>query len=282
MAPAELRELKAQLQDLLDKNFVRPSVSPWGAPVLFVKKKDGSLRLCVDYRELNKVTIKNKYPLPRIDDLFDQLQGSCVYSKIDLQSGYHQLRIRPEDVSKTAFRTRGLDSVVDPSCRVSSLGEDRSSSQSAFRVDHLEVRTTWRSADSPGLGCTWSSLPTLGLKGELLANPKASLQIGILVEVDAQGWIFIFSNFFLSIGAFFEGPRRRRKIVETDLKHRSEKPKTYNFQIADRRSFGGRAWIGSSRAACAAGDQLQVTTSNRNAVKDGECHPEAIGLLPMS
>ncbi|OAY81215.1 Transposon Ty3-G Gag-Pol polyprotein [Ananas comosus] len=106
MAPAELKELKAQLQDLLDKGFIRPSVSPWGAPVLFVKKKDGSLRLCVDYREINKVTIKNKYPLPRIDDLFDQLQGSKVYSKIDLQSGYHQLKIKPEDVSKTAFRTR--------------------------------------------------------------------------------------------------------------------------------------------------------------------------------
>nr|CAD1823573.1 unnamed protein product [Ananas comosus var. bracteatus] len=106
MAPAELKELKAQLQDLLDKGFMRPSVSPWGTPVLFVKKNDGSLRLCVDYRELNKVTIKNKYPLPRIDDLFYQLQGSCVYSKIDLQSGYHQLRIKPEDVSKTAFRTR--------------------------------------------------------------------------------------------------------------------------------------------------------------------------------
>ncbi|XP_020102373.1 uncharacterized protein LOC109719935 [Ananas comosus] len=106
MAPAELRELKAQLQDLMDKGFVKPSVSPWGAPVLFVKKKDGTLRLCVDYRELNKVTIKNKYPLPRIDDLFDQLQGSRVYSKIDLQSGYHQLKIKPENVHKTAFRTR--------------------------------------------------------------------------------------------------------------------------------------------------------------------------------
>nr|CAD1843916.1 unnamed protein product [Ananas comosus var. bracteatus] len=93
MAPAELRELKAQLQDLMGRGFVRSSVSPWGAPVLFVKKKDGSLRLCVDYRELNKVTIKNKYPLPRIDDLFDQLQGSCVFSKINLQSGYHQLKV---------------------------------------------------------------------------------------------------------------------------------------------------------------------------------------------
>ncbi|RVW59010.1 Transposon Tf2-2 polyprotein [Vitis vinifera] len=106
MAPVELKELKVQLQELLDKGFIRPSVSPWGAPVLFVKKKDGSMRLCIDYRELNKVTVRNKYPLPRIDDLFDQLQGACVFSKIDLRSGYHQLRVRGEDVPKTAFRTR--------------------------------------------------------------------------------------------------------------------------------------------------------------------------------
>ena len=106
MAPAEMRELKVQLEDLLDKGFVRPSVSPWGAPVLFVKKKDGSMRLCIDYRELNAVTVKNKYPLPRIDDLFDQLRGASVFSKIDLRSGYHQIRIAEEDVEKTAFRTR--------------------------------------------------------------------------------------------------------------------------------------------------------------------------------
>ena len=106
MAPTELRELKAQLQDLIDKGFIRPSTSPWGAPVLFVKKKDGTLRLCVDYRQLNKATVKNKYPLPRIDDLFDQLQVTEYFSKIDLQSGYHQLRIKKEDTLKTAFRTR--------------------------------------------------------------------------------------------------------------------------------------------------------------------------------
>ena len=106
MAPAELKELKAQLQELLDRGFIRPSVSPWGAPVLFVRKKDGSLRLCIDYRQLNQVTIKNKYPLPHIDDLFDQLQGATVFSKLDLRSGYHQLKVRSEDVSKTAFRTR--------------------------------------------------------------------------------------------------------------------------------------------------------------------------------
>ncbi|RVW21348.1 Transposon Ty3-G Gag-Pol polyprotein [Vitis vinifera] len=94
MAPLELKELKIQLQELLDKGFIRPSVSPWGALVLFVKKNDGSMRLCIDYRELNKVMVRNKYLLPRIDDLFDQLQGACVFSKIDLQSGYHQLRVR--------------------------------------------------------------------------------------------------------------------------------------------------------------------------------------------
>ncbi|KAK5839326.1 hypothetical protein PVK06_008103 [Gossypium arboreum] len=106
MAPTELKELKAQLQELTDKGFVRPSFSPWGAPVLFVKKKDGSMRLCIDYRQLNKVTIKNKYPLPRIDDLFDQLKGATVFSKIDLRSGYYQLRVKESDVPKTAFRTR--------------------------------------------------------------------------------------------------------------------------------------------------------------------------------
>nr|GFC90958.1 putative reverse transcriptase domain-containing protein [Tanacetum cinerariifolium] len=95
-----------QLKELSDKGFIRPSSSPWGASVLFVKKKDGSFQMCVDYQELNKLTVKNRYPLPRIDDLFDQLQGSSVYSKIDLRSGYHQLRVREEDVLKTAFRTR--------------------------------------------------------------------------------------------------------------------------------------------------------------------------------
>ena len=106
MAPAELKELKVQMEEMVNKGFVRPSTSPWGAPVLFVKKKDRSMRLCIDYRELNKVTIRNQYPLPRTDDLFDQLQGAKVFSKIDLRLGYHQLRVHDEDVPKTAFRTR--------------------------------------------------------------------------------------------------------------------------------------------------------------------------------
>ncbi|KAI3780239.1 hypothetical protein L2E82_10210 [Cichorium intybus] len=106
LAPAEMQELSSQLNELLSKGFIRPSFSPWGAPVLFGKKKDGSFRMCIDYRELNKLTIKNRYPLPRIDDLFDQLQGSSYFSKIDLRSGYHQLKVQEEDVPKTAFRTR--------------------------------------------------------------------------------------------------------------------------------------------------------------------------------
>ncbi|XP_074315225.1 uncharacterized protein LOC141651409 [Silene latifolia] len=101
MGSKELEELKNQLEELLDKGYVRPSVSPWGAPVLFVKKKDVSMRLCVDYRELNNVTIKNRYPLPWIDDLFDQLSGDSIFSKIDLRSGCHQLRIKDEDIPKT-------------------------------------------------------------------------------------------------------------------------------------------------------------------------------------
>nr|GFA41049.1 putative reverse transcriptase domain-containing protein [Tanacetum cinerariifolium] len=101
-----MKELAKQLQELSDKGFIRPSSSPWGAPVLFVKKKDGSFHMYIDYRELNKLTIKNRYPLPRIDDLFDQLQGSSVNSKIDLRSGYHQLCVREKDIPITAFRTR--------------------------------------------------------------------------------------------------------------------------------------------------------------------------------
>jgi hypothetical protein len=102
----ELAELKTQLQDLLEKGFIRPSSSPWGCPAIFVKKKDQTLWMCVDYRPLNEVTIKNKYPLPRIDILFDQLIRAQVFSKIDLRAGYHQICIQPEDIPKTAFTTR--------------------------------------------------------------------------------------------------------------------------------------------------------------------------------
>ena len=106
MAPLELKELRKQLDQLLNIGFIRLRTSPWGAPVLFVKKHDETLRLCTDYRRLSRVILKNKYPLPRIDDLFDQLRGSKYYTKIDLRTGYHQLRIREEDIPKTDFRTR--------------------------------------------------------------------------------------------------------------------------------------------------------------------------------
>ncbi|GKC80254.1 putative reverse transcriptase domain-containing protein [Tanacetum coccineum] len=113
LAPTKMQELSNQLKELQEKGFIRPSSSPWGAPMLFMKKKDGSFRMCIDYRELNKLTIKNRYPLPRINDLFDQLYGSQYFWKIDLPSGYHQLRVREEDIPKTAFRTRSyLDKFV--------------------------------------------------------------------------------------------------------------------------------------------------------------------------
>ena len=106
MAPTELKEFKSQLQELMNKGFIRPSVSPWGAPVLFVKKKDGTLRMCINYRQINKVTVKSRYPFPIIKDLFYLLKGAGVFSKIDLRSRYYQLRVKDVDVSKTAFRTR--------------------------------------------------------------------------------------------------------------------------------------------------------------------------------
>jgi len=106
MASAKLVELKKHIEELMEKQFIRPNTWPWRALVLLVKKKDGSSRLCVDYKQLNKTTIKNKYPLPRIDDFMDQLHGSSLFSKIDLRSGYHQILVKAEDVQKTAFRTR--------------------------------------------------------------------------------------------------------------------------------------------------------------------------------
>jgi hypothetical protein len=102
----ELIELKKQIAELQSKGFIRPSSSPWGAPVLFMEKKDGIQWMCVDYRSLNEVTIKNKYPLPRIEDLFDQMKGASIFSKIYLRSRYHQLKIWESDIPKTAVRTR--------------------------------------------------------------------------------------------------------------------------------------------------------------------------------
>ena len=106
LGQAQHLEVEKQLQDYVDKGFIKPSNSPWASPILLVKKKDGSMRLCVDYRALNNLTIKNKFPIPRMEDLFDQLEGAKYFTKIDLRSGYHQVRIKAEDVSKIAFRTR--------------------------------------------------------------------------------------------------------------------------------------------------------------------------------
>ena len=111
MSTLEMLELKMKLQELLEKKYIRSSVSPWGALFLFLKKKDGTLRLCIYYKQLNKVIVKNKYPLPRIDDLFDQMRGAKVFSNIDLRSGYHQVRIKDEDIHKTTFRIR-LDTMI--------------------------------------------------------------------------------------------------------------------------------------------------------------------------
>ncbi|GKD71975.1 hypothetical protein Tco_1326065 [Tanacetum coccineum] len=113
LTPTELQELSTQLQELSDKGFIRPSSSPWGAPILFVKKKDGFFRMCIDYRQLNKLTVKNRYPLPRIDDLFDQLQGSKVYSKIDLRSGYHQLRVNADDEARRKNHAEHLKLILE-------------------------------------------------------------------------------------------------------------------------------------------------------------------------
>jgi hypothetical protein len=106
MSTPEMKELKMEFEELLKKGYICPSMSPWGAPVLFVKNKDGTLRLCIDFRQLNKLTIKNKHHLPRIDDLFDQLKDARIFSSIDLRSGYHQVRIIYDDIKKTSFKTR--------------------------------------------------------------------------------------------------------------------------------------------------------------------------------
>jgi hypothetical protein len=136
LAPVEMQELSNQLQELLDKGFIRPSFSPWGAHVMFVKKKDGSFRMCIDYRELYKLTIKNRYPLPRIDDLFDQLQGSTYFSKIDLLSGYHQLRVQEESIPRTAFTLRVLGHAIRANQRACCYGSNEQSMQALFGQVH--------------------------------------------------------------------------------------------------------------------------------------------------
>ncbi|KAL0537403.1 hypothetical protein IC582_026381 [Cucumis melo] len=156
MALVKLKELKVQLQKLLDEGFIRPSVSPWGAPVLFVKKKDELMHLCINYRELNKVTVKNRYPLPRIDDLFDQLQGATIFFKIDLRSDYHQLRIRDNDIPKTAFRFRyGHYEFI-----VSFLGHVVSSAGVSIDPTKIDAVTIWPRPSTVSEVCSF-----LGLTG---------------------------------------------------------------------------------------------------------------------
>ena len=139
MAPHELAELKTQLEALLEKGFIRPSSPPWGCPVLFVTKKDGTERMCVDYRPLNLATIKNKYPLPRINDLYDQLAGSTVFSKMDLRSRYHQIRIREEDIPKTAFTTRyGLSEYTVMSFGLTNAPATFSRSMNSIFMEYLD------------------------------------------------------------------------------------------------------------------------------------------------
>ncbi|GJU93736.1 putative reverse transcriptase domain-containing protein [Tanacetum coccineum] len=142
LAPLEMQEVFGQLQELQDKGFIRPSHSPWGAPVLFVKKKDGSFRMCIDYRELSKLTIKNRYPLPMIDDLFDQLQGACYFSKIDLRSGYHQLCVHEDDISKTAFLNEFI-ACIESMTRLYALARGKSllyGTKSVIYTDHKSLQ----------------------------------------------------------------------------------------------------------------------------------------------
>ncbi|GJU15279.1 putative reverse transcriptase domain-containing protein [Tanacetum coccineum] len=185
LAPSEMKELSEQLKELSDKGFIRPSSSPWGAPVLFVKKKDGSFWMCIDYRELNKLTVKNRYPLPRIDDLFDQLQGSSVYSKIDLRSGYHQLRVREEDIPKTAFRTRysHYEFQVTPFGLTNASAVFMDLMNRGIHVDPAKIKSIkdWASPKSPteirqflGLAGYYPEISYEGFSAPILALPEGS------------------------------------------------------------------------------------------------------------
>ncbi|KAI3731639.1 hypothetical protein L1987_62828 [Smallanthus sonchifolius] len=210
LAPSELQELSTQLQELLDKGFIRPSSSSWGAPVLFVKKKDGTFRMCIDYRELNKVTVKNRYPLPRIDDLFDQLQGSSFYSKIDLRSGYHQLRVRDEDISKTAFRTRygHFEFLIR---EVQFLGHVINEKGIHVDLTKVEAIKNWAAPITPtevryeDINCTVPSVPSTPITrvfSIFLSRKKSTRGMEKQLEVKADGirylaeriWIPVYGN----------------------------------------------------------------------------------------
>ncbi len=160
-SPSELEAAKAAVKDLLAKGLIEPSSSPYGAPILFVTRKDGSLRMCLDYRALNKLTVKNRYPLPRIDDLFDQLQGAVVFSSLDLASGYHQIRITDENVPKTAFRTpMGLYQfrvlcfgLTNAPSTFQAVMSPAPRPQGARRSHHLAARRPHRLDGSDGASC---------------------------------------------------------------------------------------------------------------------------------
>nr|GEU63806.1 transposon Ty3-G Gag-Pol polyprotein [Tanacetum cinerariifolium] len=190
LAPSEMQELSEQLQELQDNGFIWPSHSPWGAPVLFVKKNDGSFRMCIDYRELNKLTIKNRYPLPRIDDLFDQLQGARYFSKIDLRSGYYKLRVHDDDISKTARSCMRSSPSASSGCNrrfiknfskiakpLTSLTQKNQKyewgekQEEAFQTlpDGVEEFVVYCDASNQGLGCVLMQRDKSGVKGLILA-----------------------------------------------------------------------------------------------------------------
>ncbi|GJU75700.1 putative reverse transcriptase domain-containing protein, partial [Tanacetum coccineum] len=184
LAPSELEKLSGQLKELQDKGFIRPSLSPWGAPVLFVKKKDGSFRTCINYKELNKLTIKNRYPLPRIDDLFDQLRGSQYVSKIDLRYGYHQLRVHEDDIPKTAFRTRyghfeltvmpfGLTNAPAVFMDLMNRFLGHVINEEGIHVDHskIEAVKNWKAPRTPSEVCSF-----LGLAGHYREEQENAFQ----------------------------------------------------------------------------------------------------------
>ncbi|GJR70534.1 putative reverse transcriptase domain-containing protein [Tanacetum coccineum] len=217
MAPVELKELKEQLQEMLENGFIRPCVSPWGAPVLFVKKKDRSTRLCIDYRKLNRITIRNRYPLPRIDDLFDQLQGAKYFSKIDLRSIYHQLRVREQDISKTAFHTLAFlghivsadGIIIDPS-KVEAISKwpRPTTMTELMRKGEKFVWTDERQESFEELKRRLVSAPILTL-------PSGSGGFQIYRDASKESWVMFLDD--LNMGRRFALPSRLLNLMKPSL-----------------------------------------------------------------
>ncbi|GJQ93258.1 putative reverse transcriptase domain-containing protein [Tanacetum coccineum] len=217
MALVELKELKEQLQEMLENGFIRPCVSPWGAPVLFVKKKDGSMRLCIDYRKLNRITIRNRYPLPRIDDLFDQLQGAKYFSKIDLRSIYHQLRVREQDISKTAFHTLAFlghivsadGIIIDPS-KVEAISKwpRPTTMTELMRKGEKFVWTDERQESFEELKRRLVSAPILTL-------PSGSGGFQIYRDASKESWVMFLDD--LNMGRRFALPSRLLNLMKPSL-----------------------------------------------------------------